>query len=83
MNQLMIVTGVSVSFIIGTVLSWRSLALTGIIPCAIQIFGLFFIPESPRWLAKTGRDEEFEVALQKLRGKDAIYQLRQQKFRTI
>ncbi|XP_039156980.1 sugar transporter ERD6-like 7 isoform X2 [Eucalyptus grandis] len=70
-NQLMIVAGVSVSFIIGTVLAWRVLALIGLIPCAVLLFGLFFIPESPRWLAKTGREKEFEAALQKLRGKDA------------
>ncbi|KAM5563833.1 hypothetical protein ABKV19_018460 [Rosa sericea] len=61
LNQLMIVSGISVSFIIGIVVSWRALAL----------IGLFFIPESPRWLAKTGRHKDFEVALQKLRGKDA------------
>ncbi|KAH7577479.1 hypothetical protein ACOSQ2_001623 [Xanthoceras sorbifolium] len=70
-NQLMICTGVSVAFIIGTVLTWRVLALTGLLPCAILLFGLFFIPESPRWLAKTGKEKEFEAALQKLRGKNA------------
>lgn len=69
-NQLMICTGVSVAFIIGTVLTWRALALTGLIPCAVLLFGLFFIPESPRWLAKIGREKEFEPALQDLRGKD-------------
>ncbi|XP_039155599.1 sugar transporter ERD6-like 7 [Eucalyptus grandis] len=67
----MIVAGVSVSFIIRTVLAWRVLALIGLIPCAVLLFGLFFIPESPRWLAKTGHKKEFEAALQKLRGKDA------------
>ncbi|KAM1001588.1 hypothetical protein TB2_007951 [Malus domestica] len=70
-NQLMICVGSSVSFIIGVVVSWRALALIGIVPCAVSIFGLFFIPESPRWLAKTGRHKDFEAALQKLRGKDA------------
>lgn len=70
-NQLMICAGVSVSFIIGIILSWRVLALIGLIPCAVLLFGLFFIPESPRWLAKRGRQKEFEAALQKLRGKDA------------
>lgn len=70
-NQLMICAGVSVSFIIGIILSWRVLALIGLIPCAVLLFGLFFIPESPRWLAKRGRKKEFEAALQKLRGKDA------------
>ncbi|KAF5191023.1 Sugar transporter erd6-like [Thalictrum thalictroides] len=70
-NQLMICTGVSVSFVIGTVLKWRTLALTALIPCAILLVGLCFIPESPRWLAKIGRHKDFEVALQKLRGPEA------------
>ncbi|KAI8574585.1 hypothetical protein RHMOL_Rhmol01G0365900 [Rhododendron molle] len=70
LNQVMICTGVSVSFIIGTVITWRALALSGIIPCAIVVLGLFLIPESPRWLAKVGKEKEFESALQKLRGKD-------------
>ncbi|XP_042516689.1 sugar transporter ERD6-like 7 [Macadamia integrifolia] len=70
-NQLMICTGVSFSFIVGAVLTWRTLALIGIIPCLAMVVGLFFIPESPRWLAKMGHRKEFEAALQKLRGKDA------------
>ncbi|KAA8543191.1 hypothetical protein F0562_021314 [Nyssa sinensis] len=70
-NQLMICTGVSVAFIIGTVLSWRALALTGLIPCAVLLLGLLVIPESPRWLAKMGDQKEFEASLRKLRGKDA------------
>ncbi|KAK9984100.1 hypothetical protein SO802_033625 [Lithocarpus litseifolius] len=96
-NQFMICMGVSIAFIIGTVLSWRVLALTGefsllsqififyciknsefqhnqvlagLVPCAVLVLGLFLIPESPRWLAKRGREKDFEVALQKLRGKD-------------
>ncbi|CAM8890347.1 hypothetical protein QQ045_024315 [Rhodiola kirilowii] len=71
LNQVMICCGVSVSFIIGTVLTWRVLALTGLIPCSIVILGLFLIPESPRWLAKRGYQKDFVDALQKLRGKDA------------
>ncbi|CAH9115175.1 unnamed protein product [Cuscuta epithymum] len=71
LNQLMIIIGVSVAFIVGTVLTWRNLALTGIVPCVILLLGLFIIPESPRWLAKIGHKKEFEIALQKLRGKDA------------
>ncbi|CAN1271432.1 Sugar transporter ERD6-like 7 [Linum perenne] len=71
LNQVMIGGGVSGSFILGTFITWRSLALTGLVPCAVLIFGLTLIPESPRWLAKTGHEKEFEVALQKLRGKDS------------
>ncbi|RYR63982.1 hypothetical protein Ahy_A03g010148 isoform B [Arachis hypogaea] len=42
----------------------------GILPCAILMPGLFFIPESPRWLAKMGMTDEFETSLQVLRGFD-------------
>ncbi|KAL0758503.1 hypothetical protein Bca101_074653 [Brassica carinata] len=69
LNQILICTGVSVSFIIGTMVTWRVLALIGLVPCAVSFLGLFCIPESPRWLAKMGRDTEFEAALRKLRGK--------------
>ncbi|XP_024028783.1 sugar transporter ERD6-like 7 isoform X2 [Morus notabilis] len=68
-TEFMNCAGVSVSFIIGNVLTWRALALVALIPCAVLLFGLSFIPESPRWLA--GRHKEFEASLQKLRGKDA------------
>ncbi|XP_019456410.1 PREDICTED: sugar transporter ERD6-like 7 [Lupinus angustifolius] len=70
LNQFMIVAGVSVAYIIGTILSWRTLALTGLIPAAVLLLGLFLIPESPRWLAKRGREKDFVAALQILRGID-------------
>ncbi|KAJ0431911.1 putative major facilitator, sugar transporter, major facilitator superfamily [Helianthus annuus] len=70
--QFMIVTGSSISFLLGTVVSWRTLAITtGLAPCILLIAGLFFIPESPRWLAKVGRKVEFENSLRKLRGEKA------------
>lgn len=71
MNQLMICLGMTVTFIVGTLVTWRTLVLTGIIPCLVLLVGLIFIPESPRWLAKAGYLEEFEEALRKLHGKDA------------
>ncbi|OWM74161.1 sugar transporter ERD6-like 16 [Punica granatum] len=71
LNQLMIVCGASLAFLIGTVINWRALALTGIVPCIVLLAGLIFVPESPRWLAKVSREKEFRLALQTLRGKDA------------
>ncbi|KAK8633725.1 hypothetical protein V6N13_014563 [Hibiscus sabdariffa] len=70
-NQLMGTSGFCLIFFIGTIISWRTLALIGAISCVIQIIGLFFIPESPRWLAKSGREKEFEASLKRLRGKDS------------
>uniref|UniRef100_K7M103 Major facilitator superfamily (MFS) profile domain-containing protein n=1 Tax=Glycine max TaxID=3847 RepID=K7M103_SOYBN len=69
-NQLLIVTGASVSFLLGSVIHWRKLALAGLVPCICLLIGLCFIPESPRWLAKVGREKEFQLALRRLRGKD-------------
>ncbi|XP_052189605.1 sugar transporter ERD6-like 16 [Diospyros lotus] len=71
LNQLMIVTGSSIAFSVGTIVSWRTLALTGLLPCIVLLLGLFLVPESPRWLAKVGLEKEFKAALNKLRGKDA------------
>ncbi|KAJ6771061.1 hypothetical protein OIU74_017494 [Salix koriyanagi] len=71
LNQLMIVTGSSTAFLIGSAITWRGLALTGVVPCVFLLVGLCFVPESPRWLAKVGLEKEFREALQKLRGKDA------------
>ncbi|PPS19964.1 hypothetical protein GOBAR_AA00597 [Gossypium barbadense] len=59
------------AFLIGTVISWRELALAGLLPCIVLFVGLCFIPESPRWLAKVGDQKEFHAALRELRGKDA------------
>ncbi|CAI0407631.1 unnamed protein product [Linum tenue] len=42
---------------------------SGATPCFVQLLlAIFFIPESPRWLAKTGKEKEFEAALLQLRG---------------
>ncbi|KAF8091877.1 hypothetical protein N665_0433s0042 [Sinapis alba] len=70
-NQLLQNCGIATAYYIGNFVSWRTIALIGIIPCLIQFLGLFFIPESPRWLAKENRDEECADVLQKLRGKEA------------
>ncbi|RZC55329.1 hypothetical protein C5167_014207 [Papaver somniferum] len=70
-NQLMICIGASLTFLFGTMVTWRTLALIGTIPCLVQFIGLIFIPESPRWLAKVGKVEDFEFSLRRLRGNNA------------
>ncbi|TYJ11599.1 hypothetical protein E1A91_A11G287300v1 [Gossypium mustelinum] len=70
-NQLMTSSGFAIMFFVGTFISWRTLTMIGAIPCVVQIIGLFFIPESPRWLAKCGREKEFEASLKRLRGENS------------
>ncbi|XVF31277.1 hypothetical protein REPUB_Repub16aG0131800 [Reevesia pubescens] len=69
--QMMGVLGLSMMYIIGPFINWRILALIGVIPSLLQLPVLFFIPESPRWLAQVGRQKEFETALLSLRGEEA------------
>jgi len=63
-NQLAIVIGLSMSVLVTYWLSfgghWRWMFATQIIPVSALMVGLFFVPESPRWLAATGK---FRAAL--------------------
>ncbi|KAG5549290.1 hypothetical protein RHGRI_014596 [Rhododendron griersonianum] len=70
-NMLVLCFGVSLMFFMGNVLTWRTMAIIGLVPCFVQSVGMFFILESPRWLAKIGREKELENTLQRLRGKNA------------
>ncbi|KAK9036324.1 hypothetical protein V6N11_078330 [Hibiscus sabdariffa] len=67
-NQLSVTIGIMLAYLLGLFTNWRVLAVLGILPCLILIPGLFFIPESPRWLAKMGMMDEAESSLQVLRG---------------
>ncbi|XP_009151215.1 sugar transporter ERD6-like 17 isoform X1 [Brassica rapa] len=70
-NQLLQNAGVSMVYFCGNFLDWRMMALLGALPCGIQAIGLFFVPESPRWLAKVGTEKGLENSLLRLRGRDA------------
>ncbi|KAG5410101.1 hypothetical protein IGI04_006420 [Brassica rapa subsp. trilocularis] len=67
-NQLSVTIGIMLAYLLGLFVPWRILAVLGTLPCIVLIPGLFFIPESPRWLAKMGMTDDFETSLQVLRG---------------
>ncbi|KAK1698668.1 hypothetical protein QYE76_015365 [Lolium multiflorum] len=67
-NQLSVTIGIMLAYLLGMFVPWRMLAVIGILPCTVLIPGLFFIPESPRWLAKMNKMDDFETSLQVLRG---------------
>ncbi|CAI9116738.1 OLC1v1017971C1 [Oldenlandia corymbosa var. corymbosa] len=69
-NQLSVTIGIMLAYLLGLFCNWRALAVLGTLPCLALIPGLFFIPESPRWLAKMGMTDDFEASLQVLRGFD-------------
>ncbi|XP_039157429.1 sugar transporter ERD6-like 6 isoform X5 [Eucalyptus grandis] len=69
-NQLSVTIGTLLAYLFGIFLNWRILAIVGSLPCLVLIPGLFFIPESPRWLAKMDYRGELEASLKVLRGFD-------------
>jgi SP family arabinose:H+ symporter-like MFS transporter len=71
--QLAIVLGILCSYTINYGLhnvdnNWRWMFATGIIPSVLFFVGLFFIPESPRWLYKAGHKAESLKVLTRIGG---------------
>jgi MFS transporter, SP family, galactose:H+ symporter len=70
--QLMITIGILVAFLSDTAFSytgnWRWMLGVIAIPGVLFLFGVFFLPDSPRWLLMRKRDAEALDVLQRLRG---------------
>ena len=70
-NELMIVTGQMLAFIMNAVLDqlihdnhvWRWMLAVAAIPAIALLIGMFFLPDSPRWYAIRGRLDETERVL--------------------
>ena len=64
LNQLAIVVGILLSYLSNWLLvdtginNWRYMLVAEILPAITFLVGLFFIPESPRWLTKEGLEKE-------------------------
>lgn len=85
-QQIMIITGLTVAFIVNWYLArvagestatywlglpaWRWMYLMQAVPAAIFLVALLFIPESPRFLVSKGRDEKALGVLERLFGAD-------------
>ena len=77
LNQLGIVTGILIAYLAGWRLSglgensWRWMLAVAGGPALVFFFGLFAIPESPRWLISRGRSAEAMRTLARLLGEKA------------
>jgi len=73
LNQLMITIGILISYISDYLIadnsnteSWRWMFFIGLFPALVLLIGMFFVPETPRWLIGKGREAEGKAVLQKI-----------------
>lgn len=85
--QLAIVLGINVIYIVNLKISqsgdeawniesgWRYMLGSEVIPAAVFFVLLFFVPESPRWLAAQSRDESARQILEKINGEEGAQKI--------
>ncbi len=74
LNQMAIVTGILLAYLVNWALSfsgassWRWMFAAAIVPSLALFAGVFFVPESPRWLMEQGQEEEARLVLSRVEG---------------
>jgi SP family xylose:H+ symportor-like MFS transporter len=77
-NQLTIVLGILITNLVNYLLAgkgidiWRWMFGLGVIPSALFLFGVLFLPESPRWLVKAGKGKKAAGILAKIGSPDFV-----------
>lgn len=75
LNQLMIVGGILVAFIVNAILAssgnWRLMLGLAAVPSIILLVGMLFMPETPRYLVHAGEDEAAHEVLEELPGDES------------
>jgi MFS family permease len=73
LNQLMITIGLLASYIADYLFSnnadpgsWRAMFLVGTVPALVLLVGMFFLPETSRWLIARGRYKEGRKVLEQM-----------------
>jgi SP family sugar:H+ symporter-like MFS transporter len=82
LNQLMITVGILLAFIVNALLAdsgaWRWMLGLAVIPSLILLVGMYFMPETPRWLVSRGRENEArDVLLQSRTEEEAENEIRE------
>ncbi len=70
LNQLAITSGIVVAYLVDFLFAksgdWRAMFGFAVIPAAILLIGMLFMPKSPRWLMSRGLQEEADKAMERL-----------------
>jgi SP family arabinose:H+ symporter-like MFS transporter len=73
-NQMTIVTGILLSYLVNWLLAfnaqngWRWMFATAAVPATVFFIAMFFVPESPRWLVENERSVEALRVLARVNG---------------
>jgi len=74
LNQLAITIGILLSYIVDYLCApygqWRWMFAIGVIPAIGLLIGMFYLPDSPRWITARGHSEKALAILQRIRGND-------------
>ncbi|MCG3113796.1 MAG: sugar porter family MFS transporter [Candidatus Manganitrophus sp. SB1] len=72
LNQFAVTVGILVSYGVNyyyaSTQNWRAMFAVGAVPGLILLFGMYALPDSPRWLFSVGLREAAEKVLRKIRG---------------
>ncbi|MCH9614117.1 MAG: Arabinose-proton symporter [Chlamydiia bacterium] len=75
LNQLAVAIGILISYIVDYFCSiagtWRWMLGLGVIPALCLLFGMIFLPHSPRWMISKGFEKKARSILRKIRGHEA------------
>lgn len=77
-NQLTVVIGILITNLVNYFLAdagsdaWRWMFGLGAVPSAVFLIGVVWLPESPRWLMKSGQEEKAEQVLNKIGSIDFV-----------
>ena len=78
LNQLNIVFGILFAYIVNALLAsagaWRWMLGLALIPSIVLLIGMYFMPETPRWLVSQDRDEEAREVLRRSRDEETVEQ---------
>jgi sugar porter (SP) family MFS transporter len=78
LNQMMIVVGILAAFIVNALLAssgnWRLMLGLAVIPSLVLLVGMLFMPETPRYLVRKGRESEARDVLDELRSDEEAEQ---------
>ncbi len=76
LNQLMIVTGILIAYIVNALLAaseaWRVMVGLAVVPSLILLVGMYFMPETPRWLVSRDREDEARDVLRQTRDEASV-----------